>query len=168
MGRELQPHRSPETSRQRPASAKASTTAEVLSRLLSPFPERDGDDEGKLDRFRAYMIAVEDFPGEVLVEAERRILKGEAGEIDPRFAPTPPQLARLCRALVAERRASAPRPDPVASLEKFAAPPDPNVVVKLERFQDALARQADRDRHETRWEWLERMGDRVKRVDDAT
>lgn len=132
---------------------------DILSRLLDSFPERDVSDDAKLNRLRAFVIAVEGLPSAVLEEAERRIYRDEAGS-ERGLMLSPPELARLCRAIVAERRALE-MAKPVASLERFDAPADPNVVVKFEKVTRDLAKVVDIQNHETKAEWLERMGPRV-------
>lgn len=160
------PETLPAHSQPRPASAKPSETLKVLSRLLDGFPERDVSDDAKLNRLRAYVIAVDGIPVDVISEAERRIYRNEAG-LERDMMPTPPALAKLCRQIVAEEKAKAlPKAQPL-SLAKFEAPPSPAMVEKFERVIGEFTKVADIEGHETRAEWLKRMGDRVKLREDA-
>lgn len=134
----------------------------MLGRLLSAFPERDLDEGAQAERLRGYVIACEGLPLSTLIEAERRILRGEVEDINPTFMPTPPELARLCRAIAAEERFRTMPARATAMLERFEAPADPNIVLKFERVGGALAKTVDIESHETKAEWLQRMGPRVK------
>lgn len=134
---------------------------EILSRLIANFPERDTDEATKVERIRGYVIAVDGVPVDVLREASMRVLRGWVKDMDPRFMPTPPQLARLCAEILDDWNATACPAAPLA-LDRFDAPPDPKVVAKLASVQTALAKEVDSVRHENRAQWLRRMGDRVK------
>lgn len=138
----------------------------MLGRIFPNFPERDSDEGDKVDRIRGYLIALEGVSLRVLCEAERRILRAEVEGFEPRFMPTPPQLAKLCRTILAEWR-WAETPKPVALLERFDAPADPAIVTKCGTLIATLATVVDIERHETRAEWLARMGSRVKLLEHA-
>lgn len=104
-------------------AARPTVILEILGRLLSSFPERDGTDTGMDSRLRGFLVAVEGVSLPVLLEAERRLLRGTVADIDPRFMPTPPQLARLCDYIRGEfyrrdRPLSAQQPDYEPSLEE--------------------------------------------------
>jgi hypothetical protein len=120
-----------------------SETIVLLSRLLSAFPERNADEATGVDRLRGYTVAVERFPVVVLREAAHRLLRGEIDTIDPRFMPTPPQLARLCNAILAENYPMQPHP---MRLEKFDAPANPEMVKRLAALVQSLAAEADAQR----------------------
>lgn len=152
----------PDNSPQNTNAAKPNEAARMISRLLSSFPERDSD-EGDIDaRLRAFLIAIEGYSERTLLEAEKRILKGQT-DCDPRFMPTPPQLAKLCGAVSAEMRVTPSMPK-TELLDKFMAPPDPNVVLKFERVKKELSRSMTRFHTETRAEWIERMGDKITKT----
>lgn len=73
--------------------------AVIVAKLLAGFPEqRQGDGAAAL-RAEAYLDAVADLPAGAVEEARVRIVRGDT-EHD-RFAPTPAQLAKLARAVVA-------------------------------------------------------------------
>lgn len=146
---------SPASFREKPANV--SETTAILSRLLSSFPERESDDGSKLDRLRSYVIALEGYSLPVLEECERRILKAKAPDLDPRFMPTPPQLARLCGDIRASRLCPLPSPR--------RAEPDivrsPRVTIGLQKLSAILAaapRSSDAHFDERRREIGERLG----------
>lgn len=145
-----------------PNFATIDETAEILGRLLANFPERDATEDSKRDRLRGYLVAIEGVTLPALLAAEKRIYRGEVAGLNPTWMPTPPELAILVRAIEAEERAAIVKREPPPSLERFDAAPDPNVVVKFERVQKELTNLADMQSGETRKEWLERMGERVK------
>lgn len=85
---------------------KPATPEQALDRLQVLFAalptSQAGEDAGL--KLEAYVLALSGFSVEAISEATVSILKGTAG-FDPRFAPTPPQLAQLCRGHEAARRA---------------------------------------------------------------
>lgn len=113
------------------------------------------------------MVAIEGLPLSALEIAERRIVRGEVPEVDLRFLLTPPELAKLCREIVAEQRWAGTKPQ-MLSLERFDAPPDPAVVKKLDKVLGDLTKVVDIERHETKRDWLKRMGSRVTLYDAAS
>jgi hypothetical protein len=142
---------------------------EMLGRLYSNFPERDVDESERIARIRGYCIALEGVPAAALGEAERRILRGEA-DFNPTFMPTPPELAKLCRAIAAEQLWIAtrkPAPSFAVQIAPFEQPPDPKLVEKINGVIGDLAKAVDIERHETRGDWMQRMGDRVKLLEQA-
>lgn len=166
MVTERQQQTLPAHSPTRPEPAKQSAAMDLLARLFSAFPERDSAVPNQAEKLRAYLVAVEGVSLPVLEEAERRILKAEAG-CDPRFLPSPPELAAICRSIIAEWRAwEMPQRQPL-SLERFEAPPDPKLVQRFGEVVSELAKTVDIENHETKAEWLKRMGDRVKLLEDA-
>lgn len=69
-----------------------------LFRLLAAFPQRAGEASVSIDlRVDGYMTAVSDMPAWALRKAVDDVLGGRVADLDQRFAPTPPQLARLVR-----------------------------------------------------------------------
>lgn len=134
---------------------------DLLARLFAAFPERDSAIPNQAEKLRAYLVATDGVSLPVMQEAERRILKAEAG-CDPRFLPSPPELAALCRNIWAEWRAwELPQRSP-PSLARFDAPPNPAMIERFDKVVGDLAKTADIESHETKAEWLARMGDRVK------
>jgi len=81
------------TSQLRPAPSPV--IDEAVRLVLNPFGGRAGGEEPKV---KAYLIALDGFPARAIEAAVRDVLQGRAEGVDPRFPPTPPQLARLCRA----------------------------------------------------------------------
>jgi hypothetical protein len=157
------PERSP------PPPASMSEMTEMLGRLYSNFPERDVDESERIARIRGYCIAIDGVSVAALREAERRILRGEAG-FNPTFMPTPPELALLCRSIQAEQRwieTRKPAPSFAVLVAPFDRPPDPAMVEKLTKVTSDLSKAVDIERNETRAEWLRRMGDRVKLLEEA-
>lgn len=101
---------------------KPATSDELADRLQVMFaglPMSQAGDAADL-RMAAYMIALRDFSNEAVSEAITSVLTGEAG-LNPKFAPTPPELALVCRAkedrtlreLERARRAAEPVPEPI-------------------------------------------------------
>lgn len=70
--------------------------AVVLARLLAAFPAPAAGETSTDLRIAAYLEAVETIPAWAVDAARGAIVRGET-ECDPRFAPTPPQLARIAR-----------------------------------------------------------------------
>lgn len=81
-------------------SQKAAQASRILARLFACFPEGDTSAEAQADRFRGYLIAIETFDVATLEVVAVKIMRGRAtidGErVNPKFMPTPPQLALLC------------------------------------------------------------------------
>ncbi len=77
------------------------TAARILGRLFACFPEADLSEETKTERLHGYMTAIEIFEPSVLAEAVTDILQGRAlidgARVNPRFMPTPPEVALLCQ-----------------------------------------------------------------------
>lgn len=83
---------------------KAATTdelAEALQVLFAALPSSNAGEATEL-RMRAYLLALDGIPAVALRDAVTRILKGTAGLDNPKFVPTPPELAKLCRACSAQ------------------------------------------------------------------
>lgn len=73
-----------------------------LYRMLAAFPAREGQAEVSVAlRVEAYFTAVGELPAWALRKAVDDVLRGVAG-FDERFAPTPPQLAKLARQHMSE------------------------------------------------------------------
>lgn len=113
------PPASHSTSLQAYESATSEEALRIVGRILSLFPERDEQDATvKASRLRGYVVAVDGFSVDVLLDAERRILRGTVADVDPRFMPTPPQLSRLCDHIRGEHyRSRAPKVEPVPVAE---------------------------------------------------
>lgn len=68
----------------------------VLAKLFAAFPALASGETSTDLRIAAYMEAVESIPAWAVAQARDAVIRGET-VCDPRFAPTPPQLARLAR-----------------------------------------------------------------------
>lgn len=120
------------------SSANVSDTTAILSRLLSSFPERDSDDDSKIDRIRCYLIALEGYSLDELEEVERQILKAKVLGFDLRFMPTPPQMAKLCNDIRAFRYREAH--PPTLPQEQVYEPPNPRMIERFERLSKELGK----------------------------
>lgn len=79
--------------------------AEALRALFAAWPSDKGEGTGFAE---AYIIAIQGYSLKAIDGAVKRIIRGEADDIDRRFLPSPAQLGNL-----------------VAYLEKLYAPPEP-------------------------------------------
>lgn len=87
---------------------RRATTGEIdklLAVLFCSLPSQDKGEFGDDVRLQAYNIALEGVSRHVLEAVVHETIRGRIVEFDPRFVPTPPQLARVCR----ERRADLER-----------------------------------------------------------
>lgn len=77
------------------------TMAEELGRLTTAFPPIDGQaDVPAALRAQAYFEALASIPAWAIAEARGVIFRGEAPDVSPRFAPTPPEFRRVCDAVL--------------------------------------------------------------------
>lgn len=119
--------------------------AVVLAKLLAAFPASASAGETSTDlRMAAYLEAVETMPAWAVDAARLAILRGET-DADPRFAPTPPQLARAARA------AMRPMAETAADLDRIAMASGVRDVSPEERARvaegfDVLASELGRGR----------------------
>lgn len=67
--------------------------ADALRALFSAWPADRGEGTGLTE---AYIIAIEGYSLKAIDGAVRRIIRGEAEDIDRRFLPTPAQLGNMC------------------------------------------------------------------------
>lgn len=79
--------------------------ADALRALFEAWPSDKGEGTGLTE---AYILAIEGYSLAAIESAVRRIIRGEADDIDPRFLPSPAQVGNL-----------------VAHMEKVLAPPKP-------------------------------------------
>ncbi len=95
----------------RPASARV--IADRLGILFAAMPSQVRSDEAT--RAKAYLYALEGVSAEALDSVVRDVLRGSIPSLSPTFAPTPPELSRLCRELEAaiEAQALPPPAEPV-------------------------------------------------------
>jgi hypothetical protein len=80
-------------------SDKASIGVE-LAKLLTAFPTQDQADISATMRIDAYADALGAAPAWAVREARLKIFRGEAPDIDKRFAPTPPQFAAIVNGIL--------------------------------------------------------------------
>ncbi len=136
--------------------APRSIVAERMKIVLAALPSQDKGASEEL-RAQAYVYALEGVPLHILDEVVRDVLQGRISELSPVFAPTPPQLARICRERtdllldLRSRRQSEARnedcralPEPVMSPEvagRIAAKADA-FIAKIDRhIRDSLDRE---------------------------
>jgi hypothetical protein len=87
-----------------------------LEKLFTAFPS----DRGTGTAFAAtYLIALEGYSLEAIQTAVKKIIRGEADDLDKRFLPTPAQLGNI-----------------VARWEKALAPPAPKALPAPEQWRD--------------------------------
>jgi hypothetical protein len=106
--------------------------AEEIASLLTAFPRRDDGDADLTLRISAYFDAIEDAPAWAVRQARLRIIRGEVGSLDTRFAPTPPQFAETVRRLLEPLRGD------LADLERLST-----AVAEHEPAPDEKARVAE-------------------------
>lgn len=74
--------------------------ADRLQVLFATFPTSESGDPGM--RVRAYLMALSDFGADAVTQAITAVIKGNT-DLNPRFLPTPPELAQLCRGIEARK-----------------------------------------------------------------
>lgn len=76
--------------------------ATELARLMTAFPATSADqsDVPADLRAQAYFEALDGIPAWAIAEARGVIFRGEAPNVSPRFAPTPPEFRRVCEAVL--------------------------------------------------------------------
>ena len=87
-----------------------------LAKLFAAFPAQTQNDGATRLRMEAYFEAIGDLPAWAIAEARRRIIRGET-LLDLRFAPSPPQLSVIARAVVTPYRMA------LADLERIQVAP---------------------------------------------
>ena len=134
--------------------------AAEIAKLLTAFPRQDtGDSELSL-RIDAYFEAVGDAPAWAVQQARLRIIRGEVGSLDTRFAPNPPQVAAIVRDLLSSLR------NDLADLERLSAAvvehvPTPEererVVAGFDKLRKTLGAKGDDHSHEDALKSLEAL-----------
>lgn len=76
--------------------------AVVLAKLLAAFPAQAQSEAPAAQRVDAYFEALHGIPAWAVDEARKCIITGMAAECAGSFAPTPPQLAAVCRRMLAQ------------------------------------------------------------------
>lgn len=154
-------------------SQKAAQASRILARLFACFPESDTTAEAQADRFRGYLIAIETFDVATLEAVAVKIMRGRStidGErVNPKFMPTPPQLALLCDEQRRESFVTAkPRLIYERPLEQITDEERERRRQRVAAISDGYAKTCDRMAHETRRDWVHRMRDegRVKMLED--
>ena len=102
--------------------------AVILAKLLAAFPAPQAGETSTDLRIAAYLEAVETIPAWAVDAARGAIVRGET-ECDTRFAPTPPQLARIAR------KAMAPMYETAVELDRIV-----QAVERLEPGEEERAR----------------------------
>jgi len=87
-----------------PQPGERKMVAVVLAKLLAAFPAQSQSDAPAAQRIEAYFEALADVPMLVIDEARKQIITGKAPECSGTWAPTPPQVATVCRRLMADER----------------------------------------------------------------
>lgn len=78
--------------------------AVILAKLLAAFPAQSQSEAPAAQRVDAYFEALGGVPAWAVDEARKYIITGMAAECTGSFAPTPPQLATVCRRMMAHDR----------------------------------------------------------------
>lgn len=87
----------------------------ILAKLLAAFPAQSQSDGPAEQRAEAYMEALAGIPAWVVEDARKAVIAGMAAECVGKWAPTPPQLAAVCRRLMK------PHTDTIRDLERILA-----------------------------------------------
>ena len=98
-----------------------------VTELLLSFPSQAVNEAGAKAKARGYIIALDDLPSWAVADACRKWLRGECGEQNYNFAPSPPQLRKF-----AEKSARLVS-DQIKILEKLIAA---QIVDDPEQFSD--------------------------------
>lgn len=142
--------------RQRVQPADEPTIVGRLKALLANLPTaRPGEESGEV-RIAGYVFALKLFSREALDAAIADVLRGADPDIDPRFMPTPPQLARLARKhqhrlaedldkAKADHQRLVPLPEPVITDEERA-----RRAAKADEVARQFAATAEAQREEER------------------
>lgn len=126
-----------------------------LAKLLTAFPARGQDEISTELRMEAYFEALTGIPAWAVSEARTDVIRGVAG-LDPRFAPTPPQLADLARAklaLIGDELTMLRRIE-TARIESCEPTPEEHEIVS-KGFADLLAWLGKKDDEHLRVEAME-------------
>lgn len=107
-----------------------------IQRLLSAFPATSQADPTLV--LHNFLMAVEDWPADIVTDAVDSFIKGAVPGFDGRFAPTPPQLGTACRK--AQEKVNR-----VAYLNRLARPalPPPDIEKTPEERERAKAKVAE-------------------------
>lgn len=68
-----------------------------ITQLLGAFPAQPGAEPDMRLRIQAYFEALGDAPAWAVQQARLQVIRGDAPGLDRRWAPTPPQFAKLVR-----------------------------------------------------------------------
>lgn len=98
---------------------------------MAAFPFRDAGDVDMATRADAYFEALDNCPAWAIQQARLKVVRGEVGSLDTRFAPTPPQFAELVRSLTQPLR------DDLVALERLSAAVVEHVPTPEERARVA-------------------------------
>jgi hypothetical protein len=116
------------------------TPNEALQALLSSFPRPDASDPALAAT--AYVFAIDGISAAAVVNAVKRFIRGEVPGHDPRFCPTPAQLAIEARRIEAEAAWKAEK----AALALLPPPPPEPVLTAEEKRANRLRIRALADR----------------------
>jgi hypothetical protein len=87
-----------------PQPGERQAMAVVLAKLLAAFPAQSQSDAPAAQRIEAYFEALSDVSMLILDAARKEIIAGKAPECSGTWAPTPPQVATVCRRLMSDER----------------------------------------------------------------
>lgn len=80
--------------------------AVVLAKLLAAFPSQSQSESPAAQRIDAYFEALNGLPLWAIDEARKAVIGGRISDLDPRWAPTPPQFARIVEMIMAPHRSA--------------------------------------------------------------
>ncbi len=108
--------------------------------LFSSLPLQAKGDGAEDLRIGAYHLALDGVSADAFESVVRDIIRGSLSDFDPRFVPTPPQLARVCRDRMADiwaraeqlRRANEPKLLGDDSLAKFDYVPTAEQAARID------------------------------------
>lgn len=87
-----------------PQPGERQAMAVILAKMLAAFPAQSQSDAPAAQRIEAYFEALSDVPMTILDVARKEIITGKAPECSGTWAPTPPQVATVCRRLMSDER----------------------------------------------------------------
>lgn len=103
-----------------PQPGERPAMAVILAKLLAAFPAQSQSDAPAAQRIEAYFEALSDVSMIILDTARKEIITGKAPECSGTWAPTPPQVATVCRRLVADERRTLEKIDRLLAAEPIA------------------------------------------------
>lgn len=128
-------------------SDKAAIGIEI-AKLLTAFPTQEQGDISAAMRVDAYADALGAAPAWAVREARLKIFRGEAADIDKRFAPTPPQFASIVNSILKPFRDDLSDLEALGKIEPEFAPSEDErarIAQGFDAFRAGLAETGTRN-----------------------